>query len=79
MHRSLKNFLNMDRLEHHSADRLKERGVEGGSGRRSTLRGRQRSVFKQTNISTVARATFRRLLRDGVERVWAFQRSTMSS
>ena len=31
--RGLRNFLNMDRPEHHSTDRLKERGVEKGSGR----------------------------------------------
>ena len=27
----LRNFLNMDRPEHHSIDRLKERGMEKGS------------------------------------------------
>ena len=37
--RGLRNFLNMDRPEHHSIDRLKERGVEKGSGRHSTLQG----------------------------------------
>ena len=30
--RGLRKFLNMDRPEHHSIDRLKERGVEKGSG-----------------------------------------------
>ena len=39
--RGLRNFLNMDRPEHHSTDRLKERGVEKGSGRHSTLQGRE--------------------------------------
>ena len=29
--RGLRNFLNMDRPEHHSIDRLVERGVEKGS------------------------------------------------
>ena len=70
--RGLRNFLNMDRPEHHSIDRLKERGVEKGSGRHSTLQGRERSVFNQANISTVLRATLGRLLRDGVECVRAF-------
>ena len=37
--RGLMNFLNMDRPEHHSIDRLKERGVEKGCGRHSTLQG----------------------------------------
>ena len=67
--RGLRNFLNMNRPEHHSIDRLKERGVEKGSGRHSTLQGRERSVFNQTNIGTVSRATLGRLLRDGAERV----------
>ena len=30
--RGLRNFVNMDRPEHHSIDRLQERGVEKGSG-----------------------------------------------
>ena len=77
--RGLRNFLNMDMPEHHSIDRLKERGVEKGSGRHSTLQGRQRSVFNQTNIGTVSRATLGRLLREGVERFWAFPSSTMPS
>ena len=43
--RGLRNFLNMDSPEHHSIDHPKERGVEKGSSRHSTLRGRERSVF----------------------------------
>ena len=37
-------FLNMDRPEHHSINRLKERGVEKGSGWHSTLHGWERST-----------------------------------
>ena len=77
--RGLRNFLNMDRPEYHSTDRLKERGVEKGSGRHSSLQGRERSVFNQTNIGTVSRATLGRLLRDGAGRVWAFPSTTMPS
>ena len=77
--RGLRNFLSTDKPEHHSIDRLKERGVEKGSGRHSTLQGRERSVFNQTNIGTVSRATWGRLLRDGAERVWAFPSATMPS
>ena len=51
---------------------LEGRGVEKGSGRHSALRGRERSVFNQTNIGTVSRATLRRLLREQAEREWAF-------
>ena len=36
--RGLRNFLSTDKPEHHSIDRLKERGVEKGSGRHSTLK-----------------------------------------
>ena len=75
--RGWRNFLNMDRPEHPSIDCLKERGVEKGSGRHSTLRGRERSVFNQTNIGTVSRATLSRLLRDREKRVWAFPSTTM--
>ena len=67
----------MDRPEHHSTDGLKERGVEKGSGRHSTLQGRQRSVFNQTTIGTVWKAALGRLLRDDDERVWAFPSATM--
>ena len=55
--RGLRNFLNMDRPEYHSMDRLTERGMEEGSGPHSTLQGRERSVFNQANIGTASRAT----------------------
>ena len=77
--RGLRNFLNTDKPEHHSIDRLKERGVEKGSVRHSTLQGRQQSAFNQANIGTVSRATLGRLLRDGAERIWAFPSATMPS
>ena len=76
--RGYRNFLSIDRPEHHSTDRLKER-VEKGSGRHFTLQDRERSVFNQTNIGTVSRATLERLLRDGPERVWAFPSATIPS
>ena len=57
------NFLNMDRPDHHSVDRPKERGVEKGSGRHSTLQGQERSVFNQADNGSVSRASFGRLLR----------------
>ena len=77
--RGLRNFLNTDKPEHHSTDHLKERGVEKGSGRHSTLQGRQRSVFNQANIGIVSRATLGKRLRDEAERVWAFPSATMPS
>ena len=65
--------------EHHTVDRLRERGVKRGSGRKSELKGRERGTLNQTNIGTVSRATVRRLLRDGTERIWAFPRAMTSS
>ena len=53
--RGLRNFLNMDKPENHSIDRLEERGVEKGSGRHSTLQGRERSMFNQTDIDALLR------------------------
>ena len=57
---------------HHSVERLQERGIERGSGRRSTLRGRERAVVNQTDIGTISVSTLGRLLREGEERIWAF-------
>ena len=55
----LRNIINMDRPEHYNIDQLKEeRGVERGSGRHSTLQGRERSVFNQKNIGTISRAAW---------------------
>ena len=53
----LRNFLDMDRTQHHSTDRLKERRIEKGNGRHSTLQGWERSVFNRANIGTVLRET----------------------
>ena len=46
--------------------------MERGSARRSSLKGRERAIVSQTNTETVSKATLGKLLRDGVERVWAF-------
>ena len=54
---------------HHTITRLKERSVERGSARRSSLKGREMAIANQTNIGTVSRATLGRLLGDGVERI----------
>ena len=51
---------------------MKERGVERGSARRSSLKGRERAIVNQTNTGTVSKATLGKLLTDGVERIWAF-------
>ena len=61
--RSLRHYLRAQSQE--------ERGVERGSARRSSLKGRERAIVNQTNI-TVSKATMGKLLRDEMERIWAF-------
>ena len=68
---SLRHYLRAQNQGRHTIDRLEERGVERGSARRSSLKGRESAVVYQTNIRTVSRATLGKLLRDGVERIWA--------
>ena len=70
--RSLRHYLRAQSQGHHTTDRLEERGVERGSVRRSSLRGRERAIVSQTNIGTISKATLGTLLKDGVEHVWAF-------
>ena len=47
-----------DRPEHHSTDRVRETGVEGGSGRSSNLPCLKWPVLNQTNRGHVSRAIF---------------------
>ena len=54
---------------HYNIDRLEERGVERGSARRSSLKGRERAFVSLTNIGTVSKATLGKLLRDKMERM----------
>ena len=71
--RSLRHYLGAQSQGHHTTDRLEERGVERGSARRSSLKGRERAIVNHTNIGTVSKATLGKLLRDRVERIWAFR------
>ena len=77
--RSLSHYLRAQSQEHHTADRLEERGVERGSARRSSLKGRARAIVNQTNVGRVSKATLGKLLRDGVERKWAFPNAQISA
>ena len=70
--RSLSHYLRAQSQGHHTIDRLEERSVERGSARRSSLKGRERAVVNRTNIGTVSKATLGKLLRDRMERIWAF-------
>ena len=67
--RSLRHFLRAQSQGHHTTDRLAERGVERGSARRSSLKGRRRAIVSQTSIESVSKATLGTLLRDVVERI----------
>ena len=55
--RSLRHYLRAQSQGHHTIDRLRERVVERGSARWSSLKGRERAIVNQTNIGTVSKAT----------------------
>ena len=65
--RSLRHYLRAQSQGHRTIDRLEERGVERGSARRSSLKGRERAIVNQTNSGTVSKTTLGKFLRDGVE------------
>ena len=54
---SLSHYMRSQSQGHHIIDHLEERGVERGSARRSSLKGRERAIVSQTNIGTVLKAT----------------------
>ena len=66
MLRSLRHYLRAQSQGDHTIDRLEERGVERGSARRSSLKGRERAIVNQTNIATVLKATLGKLLRERI-------------
>ena len=70
--RTLRHYTRPQSQGHHTIDHLEERGVERGSARRSSFKGRERAIVSRTNIGTVSKATFGKLVRDGVERMWDF-------
>ena len=51
--RGLRNFLNIDRPEHHSIDRLKERGEEKGSSQHSILCSSHQKKKRETNSTKI--------------------------
>ena len=50
--KGLRHYLRVQSQGHHTIDRLEERGVERGSARRSSSKGRERAIVNQTNIGT---------------------------
>jgi len=71
----LRRRLQVQSQAHYIIERLEERGIGRGSARRSTLKGRDRAIFNQTNVGHVSSETLRTLLKDGMERMWAFPNS----
>ena len=77
--RNLRHYLRARSQGHHTIDRLEMRGVERGSTGRSSLKGRESAIINQTNTGTVSKATLGKLLRDEVERIWAFPSALIPS
>ena len=73
--RGLRDFLNTDRPEHHSTDRLKERGVQKEVANVPSLE--VGTGLCLTNTGIVSRAALGKLLRDQAEHVEAHQRAAM--
>ena len=71
MLRSLRHYLRAQSQGDHTIDRLEERGVERGSARRSSLKGRERAIVNQTKIGLLGK-----LLRDGI---WDFPSAQIPS
>ena len=65
--RRLRQYLRAQSQGHHTIDRLEERGVERGSFRRSSLKGRERAIVNQTNSGTFSKATLGKRRRDGMD------------
>ena len=50
-------------IEHHPIDRLEERGVERGSARWSSSKGRERAIVSQSNARNISKAPLGKRLR----------------
>ena len=60
--RSFRHYLRAQSQGHHITDRLEERGVERGSDRQSSLKGRERAIVNQPKVGRVSMATLGKLL-----------------
>ena len=73
LRRSTRHYLRAQSGQgHHTVNHPEERGVERGSARRCSLKGRDRAIVSQTNTGTVSKAMLGKLSKDRVERIWAF-------
>ena len=70
---SLRHYLQVQSQGRHTIDRLEERGVERGSARRSSLKGRDEGHRQSDEHSNCFKGNVGETSeRDGVERIWAF-------
>ena len=77
--RSLRHYLRAQCQGHYTIDRLEERGVERGSARRFSLKGRERENHRQSDEHwNFFKATLGKL-RDGVMRRWVFLNAQIST
>ena len=53
--------------------------MERGSARQFSSKGQEGAIISQTNIGTISKATLGKLLRDGVESIWAFPSTEITS
>ena len=67
--RSLRHYLRTQSQGHHIIDCLEERGVERGSARQSSLKGRERVIVNQTRIEALKEEALDDLPLKGRERV----------
>ena len=70
--RSLRHYLQAQSQGHHTIDCLEERGIERGTAWQSSLKGQEKAIVSQTNIGTVSKTMLGKVLRYGVECMWAF-------
>ena len=54
--KSLTHYQRVQNQGHHTIDRMEESGVDRGSARRSSFKGRERAIVNQTNTGTVSKA-----------------------
>ena len=72
--KALETYLRAQSQRQHTIDRLEERGVERGSARWSSLKGREMAIVSQTNIGTGLKGTLGKLPRNGMERIYGIFR-----
>ncbi|NQZ78185.1 MAG: endonuclease/exonuclease/phosphatase family protein, partial [Ekhidna sp.] len=63
--RSLRKHLQEQERGHHTIDHLVDKNIKRGSGRKSILKGKARSIINQTSIGVVSKPTLQRLLKNG--------------